>query len=296
MIMRTAMLTPFIGCLTLLLLSLPAVADQSPCDFVTNTILQAEQDKAAWTQAKSDNDSFWSGEQVSLSKLMTDADLIVVATCDGSVMREAFSIGDTTYQFINKLRVNRVIASRWSPADTRQHMTSVSNTCFVYLAIRQMVDAEIVNDPALVLHKEYLLWLRLVSISAADLTSAGVTLPVSRTALYAACVGKKGCVPLDAAPREQALGAVAPEATNLMERIERETRTRDQQYYLGSFNTTNRGNILNAVRALAKAMAGAPGRPALLADAQRNLNMPTNIDLAALAATPRFKCADYVPE
>jgi len=296
MITRPATLATFLGCTTLLLFALPAMADQSPCDFVTNTILQEGQDQAAWTQAKSDNDSFWSGDHVSLAKLMTDADLIVVATCDGDVMREAFSIGDTTYQFIKKMRVKRIVASRWSPADTRLHMTSVSNACFVYLAIRQLVDAEVVNDPDLALHKEYLLWLRPVAISDADLASAGVTLPVSRTALYAACVGKKGCVALDAAPRAQALGNVAPEATNLMERIERETQTRDQQYYLRSFNTVNRLNILNAVRALAKAMAGAPGRPALLAEAQRDLNMPAKIDLATLAATQRFKSADYAPE
>jgi len=287
--------TTLIGTSVLLLL-LPAVADQTPCDFVTNTILQAGQDDAAWSQVQADNNADGSRDHVALATLMTDADLIVVATCDGSVMREAFSIGATTYQFINKLRVTRVVASRWSPAETRRHMASVSNACFVYLAIRQLVDAEVVNDPALIRHQEYLLWLRPASISDAELASAGVTLPVSRTALYTACVGAKGCVALAAAPRQQALGAVAPEATNLMERIERDAQTRDQHYLLSSFNTANRLNILNAVRALAKAMAGAPGRPALLAEAQRNLNMPAHIDLAALAATPRFTCADYVPQ
>ncbi len=139
-------------------------------------------------------------------------------------------------------------------------------------------------------------WAQVQADNNADLATAGVTLPVRRTALYTACVGKKGCVPLAAAPRAQALGNVAPEATNLMERIEHDAQTRDQQYVLSSFNTTNRRNILNAVRALAKAMSGAPNRPAVPAEALRNLNLPAKIDLATLAATPRFKCADYTPE
>ncbi len=235
---------------------------------------------------------------VRLTNLMANAALIVEARAITSAALMHYNASNAECREpheddldLTKLRVLRIVASCWSEAETRQRLAFTNDVACFYVAERPAADSDIVNDPCLFRNERYLLWL--VPLALTDAQFARIQSyayePIRRSAIYTAYVGRKGCVPLD---EHKISFKCSPTISNQFAQRSHDTAESSKEYLINSYNTTNKNDIVEAVRHLARAMSHGADKTGNLQQAKRNLNGAAKLSLDRLPEMERFQWTD----
>ena len=242
---------------------------------------------------------------VRLTNLMTSASLIVEAVCESYPAIKQYNssnlheIVERNYENLSKMRIKRILGSRWSEDETRARLSCSNNTLYLFVAHRPAVDSGVVNNPWLILGNEYMLWLKPLNLSDEKFSriQSYAYEPINRNAIYAACIGNKGCIPIAEKRRSLPVPSCSTDTTNMLAQMDRHAAEYRHAYYMNSYNTTNLSDIVNAVRHLSRAMSDTAEKQADVNEAKHLLNAPKNINMEALTVTQHFIFVDYaVPE
>lgn len=256
----------------------------------------AEQQQSDWNPGRN---------SVRLTNLMAHAALIVEARAVAYAAVKDYSSSNVyqpavpEYDELTKVRIERIVASCWPEADTRQRLVCSNDALYLYVAGYTRGFSGM-NAPVLLRDRRYLLWLVPFDVTDQHFTylQSYAREPLSRSAIYKAYVGYKGTLQLD--EKYVWLRTLIPADRMSDDEItewDRKTDERRQEYLVNSFNTTNKSDIVQAVRHLARAMAPGSDKRAHLQRAKQYLNGAAHLSLDGLIEMERFRWTDVaVPE
>jgi hypothetical protein len=192
---------------------------------------------------------------------------------------------------LTKLRVLRIVASCWSEAETRQRLALSNDVAYLYVTQRAAADSEIINDPCLFPNERYLLWLEPRVITDAQFVSlqSYASEPLHRSAIYTTYIGRKGCMDLD---QHKISFRCSPAISNQFAQRAQNMAESRNEYLINSYNTTNKNDIVQAVRQLARAMSCGATNNASIEQAKGLLRSDATLGLDGLTTMQRFKWTD----
>jgi len=231
--------------------------------------------------------------------LIVEARAITYAAAKDYSCSNVYQPAVPEYDELTKVRIERIVASCWSEAETRRRLVCSNDALYLYVAGYTRGFSEM-NVPILLRDRRYLLWL--VPLDLTDEHFARVQSyarePLSRPAIYNAYVGHKGSLQLD--EHHVLLRTLIPAGRMADDEIaewDRKAAERRQEYLINSFNTTNRSDIVQAVRHLARAMSQGSDKHGSLQHAKQYLNGAAQLSLDGLLQMERFYWTDVaMPE